>query len=76
MNKIEIIIYDSNFVLVDSFDLFDTMKEARAWVKEAGLDEKYWDRRAEVQGWARRNVHSIQLWKNNEFIQDWFPEWK
>lgn len=59
---------------------FDTLKEARAWVKECGLKASYWNRRYErdqdYDGAARDNIHTIQLLKDGECIQDWFPEFQ
>lgn len=54
---------------------FDTMKEARRFIKDAMLEASFWDRRAEVAGYAA-NIQTVQLVVNGEIIQDWFPEFK
>lgn len=51
---------------------FDTLKEARAFIKESLLNAKFWDRRAEVDGYYK-NIATVQLLKGEEVAQDWFP---
>ncbi len=72
--QIQILVYNFEHDEIDRLDFFDTIKEARQWVKECGLDVGYWDRKAERQGWAKDNVCTIQLWKNDDCVADWFPE--
>ena len=76
MNKIEVITKDAEGYTNPGERDFDTMKEARAFVKECALDASYHDRCAESEGWAKRIVHTVQLLKNGECVQDWFPEFK
>lgn len=54
---------------------FDTMKDARKWVKDAGLSPAYWENASESEGYHIRNVQTLQLHVNGEIIQDWFPKW-
>lgn len=74
MKDIRIITLDSDKNETDNRQ-FDTLKEARAWVKYTGLDANFWDRRAESKGWHKRNVATLQLDVDGECLQDWFPEW-
>lgn len=53
---------------------YDTLKQARGWVKDVLLRADYWDRLAESEGYAAREVFTIQLLKNGECVQDWFPD--
>lgn len=53
---------------------FDTVKEAKAFVKEALLTPEYWNRRAESPD-GHKWVATIQLLKDGEITQDWFPKW-
>ena len=66
MKTIEVFILDKN----GNYNVrdFDTLKEARQWVKTCGLSKDYWNRR-----YARDNGHTLQLHKNGECVQDWFP---
>lgn len=79
MNKIEIIVLDPEGYVTTERE-FDFMKDARKWVKEAGLSKAYWNNRGDSEtdydGWAARNVHTLQLMKNGECVEDWFPEFK
>lgn len=54
---------------------FDTMKDARLWVKQCGLCPKFWDRRAESDDFHKREVATLQLLVDGEIRQDWFPDW-
>jgi len=72
-HKIEVVTLNKDQEITWDRD-FDTIKEAKAWVKECGLSISYWDRSSESPGWAARNIDTIQLLKNNECIQDWFPK--
>ena len=58
----------------DVLDHFDFIKDATRWVKDCGLSKAYWDRRAERDGYAEDNVHTIQLWVDGECRNDWFPD--
>lgn len=76
MKTIEVFIFDisGNYDVRD----FDTLKEACQWVKSCGLSKDYWNRCYErdedYEGAARDNIHTLQLHKNGECVQDWFPE--
>lgn len=72
--KIEVITLDSEGRINPGEREFDTIKEAKAFVKECALDSHYHDRLSELEGWAKRNVHSVQLLKNGECEREWFPE--
>jgi hypothetical protein len=76
MKKIEVIILNKNYDQEDCCD-FDTMKEARQWVKSCGLSKDYWNRVYErdedYENAARDNVHTLRLYKNGECVEDWFP---
>lgn len=74
MNKIEIHTLDKDGDISTCLDHFDTVKDAKVFVKECGLMAGYWDQRAESQGWAGRNIETIQLLVNGECRKDWFPE--
>jgi len=76
MNKIEVLFIDSNGFVVLDHSWHETLKDARAWIKECGLSAEYHDRAAEREGWAKDNIHTIQLHKNDKCLQDWFPKWK
>jgi len=54
---------------------FCTMKEARQWVKDAGLDARYWDRGAEIDGYHKDNVALLSLVVDGDCIQQWTPKW-
>ena len=71
--KIELLAIDSQGDITWDRE-FDTLKEARAWVKNWGLSKEYWERSSESEGWAERNITTLQLHKNGECIQDWFPK--
>jgi hypothetical protein len=79
MNTIEVIILDKEENQSDSRS-FESLKEAKQWVKECGMNRDYWNRSYErdtdYEGAARDNVHTLQLHKNGECIQDWFPDFK
>ena len=79
MNTIEVITLDADGYETQRRD-FDTIKEAKAWVKEMGLDKAYWNRCGDsdddYEGWAARNVYTLQLHKNEEIVKDWFPCFK
>lgn len=72
MKTIEIITLDKYNNQTDSHE-FDTMKEARQWVNECGLSKDFWNRKGETNDFAACYVHTLQLHKNGECIQDWFP---
>lgn len=71
---IEILTIDNKGFETDRRD-FDTMKEARAFVKEYAMRSDYWEQRAESKGWHIGNVDTIQLLVDGECLQDWFPKW-
>jgi hypothetical protein len=79
MNTIEVIAQDSEGNEEFRRD-FDSLKEARAWVKECGLNRDFWNRSYErdenYDTAARDNIHTLQLLKNGECVQDWFPNFK
>lgn len=56
-------------------DGFETIKEARAWVKDAFLHRSYWSKLAENDAFAD-DIDTIQLLVNGEIHSDWFPEFK
>jgi len=60
---------------VHTHDGFETIKEAKAWVKETLLDRGYWDRLAENCSFAEE-IDTIQLLVDGEIHSDWFPEFK
>ena len=72
--KIEVITLDADGMINPGERDFDTIKEARQFIKECALDARYHDRSAEVDGWAKRNVHTVQLLKDGTVVQDWFPK--
>lgn len=71
---IEIIALDPEGLITTTRD-FDSLKEARTWVKEAGLSKSYWNRLGEsetdYEGWAARNVSALELHKDGECVQEW-----
>lgn len=73
---IEVVTLDHNEQELERRCDFATMKEARQWVKDACLNPSYWDRRAESVGWAVENVWTVQLLKNGDCVEDWFPHFK
>lgn len=74
MNLVEVIAQDAGENEEFRRD-FDTIKEAREWVKTCGLSREFWNRLYEnYDGAASDNIHTIQLLKNGECVQDWFPE--
>lgn len=54
---------------------FETVKEARQWVKEVMLDRAWWDRLAENKTFAL-TVDVIELHVNGVCRADWFPQFK
>lgn len=55
---------------------FDTIKEAKAWVKECGLKAAFWMRSFESDmDSVRQNVLTIQLTVDGDIRRDWFPDW-
>lgn len=76
MNKeITVQALDTEGYNVHTHDGFETIKEAKAWVKETLLDRGYWDRLAENSTFATE-IDTIQLLVNGEIHTDWFPEFK
>lgn len=75
MRLIETIALDKDDYVLYENDSFDTIKEAKAWVKDALLDQSWWDRLAENNTYALEVV-TIQLRVNGEIHSDWFPEFK
>jgi len=73
-HKIELLITDKLGCETDRIE-FDSMKEAKSWVKKTGLSPAYWERRAESADFAKTNVCQIQLLKNGECEDEWTPEW-
>lgn len=71
---IRLVVLDSNGYETRNTE-YNTMKEARQWVKDCGLRADYWDRSAEVVGFHKDGVATIQLLVNGECLQDWFPAW-
>lgn len=55
---------------------FDSIKEAKSFVKDTALSAAYWDRYAESEGWGQRNIETIQLTVDGEVRFDWFPEFQ
>lgn len=74
MKDIRVITLDKDGFETDNRD-FETVKQARQWVKECGLDSGFWERRAESAGFGERNVDTIQLHIDGECTADWFPKW-
>jgi hypothetical protein len=72
--KIELLVLDHEEFELDRMP-FDTIKDAREWVTTRGLDPAYWDRRAEVAGWAEQ-IDTIQLLVDGDVHSDWFPKFK
>lgn len=61
------------YELTDDREFF-TMREARQWVRESGLDRNYWVERSESQDFPRQ-IDTIQLVNDKgEVLQDWFPK--
>jgi len=50
---------------------FETKKEARQWVKDAGKDREFWARRSESDHYPA-TLDKIELHINGECEQDWF----
>lgn len=73
--KIEILAIDAAEDITWDHE-FDSLKEAKAWIKECGLSKSYWERLSESPGWAERNIHTLRLLKNGECVQDWFPKFQ
>ena len=73
--KIEVITLAGNGSQTD-YREFDTMKEARYWIKYAALESAYWERASESESFASTYVYTVQLHKNGEIVQDWFPDFK
>jgi hypothetical protein len=77
MNIIEVIAQDAEENEEFRRD-FDTIKEAREWVKTCGMSREFWNRLYErdenYDSAAKDNIYTVQLLKNGECIQDWFPE--
>jgi hypothetical protein len=71
---VEIVAFDTKGLQTYNRD-FETLKEARQWVKETGLDADFWDRGAEVPGWHFLNVDTLRLLVDGNCLQDWFPKW-
>lgn len=72
--KIEVITLDKDESQTDA-QSFDTMKEARQWIKECGLNAAYWNRKGETSDFAKSYVNTLQLYKDGECVQDYFPSW-
>jgi len=62
------------YTLYDNDD-FQTIKEAKAWVKDVLLDRGYWDRLAENNTFAEE-IETIQILVDEKIHSDWFPEYK
>lgn len=76
MNKeIKVTALDHEGYTLHEHDGFETIKEAKAWVKDTLLDRGYWDRLAENKTFAEE-VETIQLIVDGEIHSDWFPEFK
>lgn len=79
MSKIEVIILDKESIQTDSRE-FESIKEAKQWVRDCGLSADYWNRSYErdtdYESAARDNVYTLQLHKNGECVKDWFPDFK
>lgn len=58
---------------------FDSKKEAKAWVKDCGLDQSYWNQSAENETFAL-SIEKIELLQKEKgrwvCVEDWFPEFK
>jgi hypothetical protein len=51
---------------------FDTVKDARSFIRDAMLSKDFWDRRGEVTGYWKQ-VDTVQLITNSDVLADWFP---
>lgn len=72
---IEVITLDAQGIETDRRD-FETVKEAKQFAINYACSESYWTQASESADYAKNNVHTIQLHKNGECVQDWFPKFK
>jgi hypothetical protein len=70
--NIELVVTDEKFFETSRRD-FDTMKEAREFVKYY-LSKEYWNRSSETET-GYKDCALISLFKNGECVQEWTPKW-
>lgn len=73
--KIELIALDAELFELYQNDGFETVKEARQWVKDVLLNKAWWNRLAENKTFAL-TVFKIELHVDGVIRSDWFPEFK
>ncbi len=73
-NSIEIVTVDEKGFETDRRD-FDTVKEAKAFVKKTAMRSDYWEQHAESLGWHIGNVNEFQLHCDGEYLEGWYPKW-
>lgn len=73
--EIKVTALDHEGYTLHDHDGFETIKEAKAWVKGTLLDRGYWDRLAENNTFAEE-IDTIQILVDGEVHSDWFPEFK
>jgi hypothetical protein len=66
-------VLDAQDNVEDSRD-FESVKQAKAWVKETALDRSYWVRHSESNDYPEK-IRTIQLVCDGDIIMDWFPAW-
>jgi hypothetical protein len=73
--EIDIVVVDSEGYIVYHRDSFDTIKEAKLWVKECLLERSFWDRLSENEQFAEQ-IDTIEIRVDGEVHSDWFPNFK
>lgn len=73
MKLIETIALDKDGFELYRNDSFETIKEAKQWIKETLMEQSYWNRLAENETFALE-VYTIQLTVNGACHSDWFPK--
>jgi hypothetical protein len=53
---------------------FDSLKEAKAFIKECGLSKDYWLRFSESEKFVS-SIDSLRLMRGEECERDWFVQW-
>lgn len=71
-DKIEVVTLSNEGFETDRRD-FETVKEAKAWVRNCALSADYWEMASESKGYAARNVATVRLMADGECLDDWFP---
>jgi hypothetical protein len=70
---IEVITLDAQGIETDRRD-FESVKEAKRFAIYSAYSADYWRMASESPDYAKNNVHTVQLHKNGECVQDWFPK--